>query len=108
GGGRRGGGTDPRAQQAAAMESPEQTCSTVLPFHRKPRCGSRQAMSFVSKLPAVAAGEKEMNDDLGARVTVRVVGGRRFGSVRRGWRRRDNSRAGIDHENSPTHGARDV
>src|SRR5437660_5133870 len=87
------------------MELREQTCSTALPFHRKPRCGSRPAMSFASKLPAVAAGEKEMNDDLGARVVVRVVGRRDLGPVRRGRCRRDHSRPGIDHENSAAHGA---
>src|SRR2546428_11403070 len=65
------------------MEPRDPTSSTALPFRRKPRCGSRQVTSFASKPPAVAAGEKEKRDDLGARVVARSAGRRDLGSLRR-------------------------
>src|SRR3989442_9644974 len=65
------------------MEPRDPTSSTALPFRRKPRCGSRQVTSFASKPPAVAAGEKEKRDDLGARVVARSACRRDLGSLRR-------------------------
>src|SRR2546429_8641945 len=87
------------------MEPRDPTSSTALPFRRKPRCGSRQVTSFASKPPAVAAGEKEKRDDLGARVVARSAGRRDLGSLRRRRGGGGSCPAPLYHREAPKHPA---
>src|SRR6267378_1993142 len=90
------------------MEPRDPTSSTALTFRRKPCCGSRQVTSFASKPPAVAAGEKEKRDDLGACVAAGPVGRAGLRSLRRRRCGGDRSRPRLHYQDAATHCARDL